>query len=137
MKDERIQATVKSIAAGGFLIWFALTLISLNYRLLILKQHPRQFWDFIVIFVIVILYVFIAYARKGAFDYNFKKFWSIIGIYVIIGNAILFFVIGQIKSIADGAMYLGGSLLGMGSVIAVAYLLNRYWKRKEGLEDEK
>jgi hypothetical protein len=48
----------------------------------------------------------------------------------------LSFIKGEIHSVADGAMYLGGILLGMGPVIAIAYFLNRHWKRKEGIEDE-
>ena len=67
MKDERIQTTVNRCAARGFIIWFVLMLISLNYRLLILKQHPRDFWDFLVIFLIADLFVFVAYAKEDKF----------------------------------------------------------------------
>ncbi len=137
MKDERIQATINRIAAGGFFIWYALTLISLNYRLWILKQHLREFWDILAIFLIANIFVFIAYANKGVFDHGFKMRWLTIGIGIFIVNFTLFFIKGEIHSVADGAMYLGGILLGMGPVIAIAYFLNRRWKRKEGIEDEK
>ncbi len=137
MKDERIVTTKNRFAAGGFCIWYVLTLISLNYRLLILKQHPREFWDFFAIFFIANLFVFIAYANKGVFDLNFKRFWWSLGIYLTIFLFALFFIKGEIHSVADGGIYLGSILLGLGPVIAIAYFLNRRWKRKEGIEDEK
>ncbi len=137
MKDERIQATINRFAAGGFFIWYVLTLISFNYRLLILKQHPREFWDFFAIFMIANLFVFIAYASKGAFAHNFKRFWWFLGIYITILVFTLFFIKGEIHSVADGTTHLAGALLGLGPVIATAYFLNRRWKRKEGIEDEK
>jgi hypothetical protein len=137
MKDERIQTTVNKFAAGGFFIWYVLTLISLNYRLFILKQHPRQFWDFFAIFLIANIFVFLAFANKGIFDLNFKRFWWSLGIYITILLFMLSFIKGEIHSVADGAMHLGGILLGLGPVIAIAYFLNRRWKRKEGLQDEK
>ena len=83
MKDERIETTINRIARGGYFIWYVLTLISLNYRLWILKQHPWEFWDFFAILLIVSLYGFIALASKGAFEQRFKKTWLTIGITVI------------------------------------------------------
>ena len=137
MKDERIQATVNKFAAGGFSLWYVLTLISLNYRLWILKQHPREFWDFFVIFLIANLFVFIAYASKGAFDHDFKRRWLTIGITIIVVNTTLFSIMARIPSIFNAGKFLVGSLLGIGLVIAIAYFLNGHWKRKEGIEDEK
>ena len=137
MKDERIQTTVNRFAAGGFFIWYALTLISLNYRLWILKQHPREFWDFFAIFLIANLFVFIAYASKGAFDHVFKRLWLTIGIVNLIVLFTLFFIIGQIHSVVDVGVFLISYLPAMGLVIGIAYFLNRRWKRKEGIEDEK
>ena len=137
MKDERIQTTVNRFAAGGFFIWYVLTLISLNYRLWILKQHPRDFWDFFAIFLIANLFVFIAYASKGVFDHRFKMTWLTIGIGVFIVNFTLFFIMGRMHSVVDVGELLIGFLLGMGLVIGVVYFLNRRWKRKEGIEDEK
>ncbi|MFH1614369.1 MAG: DUF6773 family protein [Planctomycetota bacterium] len=138
MKDERIQTTVNRFAAGGYWILYSLISISLCYRGLILKQHPREWWDIFAIWVIGILFVFIAFANKGLFDHGFKRMWLTIGIGVtIIVFLTLLFIAGEIHSVADGAMYLGGILLGMGPVIAIAYFLNRRWKRKEGIEDEK
>ncbi len=136
MKDERIQTTVNRFAAGGFFIWYALTLISLNYRLWILKQHPRDFWDFIAIFLIANLFVFIAFAKKGVFDHGFKRLWLTIGIVNLIVLFTLFFIMGQIHSVVDVGVYLIGYLPAMGLVIGIAYFLNRRWKRKEGIEAE-
>jgi len=48
----------------------------------------------------------------------------------------LFFIRGQIHSVIDVGVFLISFLLGMGPVIAVAYFLNRLWRRKEGIEDE-
>jgi len=137
MKDERIQTTVNRIAKGGFIIWFTLTAISLDYRLFILKQHPRNFWDFFAIFLIVNLFVYIASANKGVYDHNFKRFWFAICISIIIVNITLMFIMGRIHSIVDLCVFLFSSLLGVGLIIAAAYFLNQRWKRKEGIEDEK
>jgi len=136
MKDERIQNTVNKFAAGGFFLWYVLTLISLNYRLYILKQHPRQFWDFFAIFLIANLFVFIAYASKGAFAHDFKKRWLAIFIVVSIVHFTVFSFIARIPSVFDAGKFLISSLLGVGLIIAVAYFLNQHWKRKEGIEDE-
>ena len=137
MKDERIQTTVNRFAAAGFFIWYVLMLISLDYRLWILKQHPREFWDIFAIWVIGTLFVFIAYANKGVFDHSFKRLWLTIGIVNLIVLFTLFFIMGQIHSVVDVGALLIGFLPGMGLVIGIAYFLNRRWKRKEGIEDEK
>ena len=134
MKDERIQATVDHIGRIGFLIFFGLMLISLNYRVWILKQNPREFWDFFAIFIIVSLYGFIANSSKGVFDHCFKKMWLIIGITVITTNTAIFFFRGQIDSIAELGSFLIGVIPAMGLVIAVSYLLNRLWRRKAEIE---
>ena len=136
MKDERIQTTVNHIGRRAFIICFVLMIISLNYRLWILKQDPREFWDFMAIFFIVSLYGSIAFANKGVFDHNFKRFWLSIGIGVILGNTALFFILGQIYSVAEVCTFLLGVIPGVGLVLAIAYFLNRRWKRKEGIEDE-
>jgi len=137
MKDERIQTTRNRFAAGGFFIWYVLTLISLNYRLLILKQHPRDFWDFIAIFLIATLFVGIAYANKGVFGNGFKRTWLPIGISVIIGILTASFIMGRIHSVVDVGGTLSGVLLGLGLAIGIVHFLNRGWERKEGIEDEK
>ena len=136
MRDERIQTTVNRFAAGGFFIWYILTLISLDYRLLILKQHPRDFWDFIAIFLIANTFVFIAYANQGVLDNGFKRSWLPIGISVIIISLTVSFIMGQIRSATDVAGPLGGTLLGLGLVVGIAHILNQRWKRKAGIEDE-
>jgi len=137
MKDERIQTTANRFAAMGFLVWYALLSISLIYRTLILKQHPRDFWDIAAIFFIGTFFVFIAYARKGVFDLDFKRLWLPICIVIIIVIPTLQFIQGQIHSVVDVVVSLISVLLGMGPVIGIAYFLNRRWKRKEGIEDEK
>ena len=139
MKDERIQTAHNRVAAGGYWILYFLITISLYYRMLILRQHPREFWDIFAIWVMGIFFVFIASANKGLYDidHSFKRMWLTIGIVVPIVSLALLFIAGEIHSVADGCMYLGGVLLGIGPVIAIAYFLNRRWKRKEGIEDEK
>ncbi len=137
MKDERIQTTANRIGRMGFIICFVLMIISINYRLWILKQPPREFWDFMAIFFIASLYGFIAFSKKGVFDQNFKKFWFAICIGIIFVNITLMFITGRIHSIVDLCVFLFSSLFGVGLIIAVAYFLNRRWKRKEGIEDEK
>ena len=137
MKDERIQTTINHITRRAFAIYFVLMCISINYRLWILQQHPRQFWDFLAIFFIVCFYGFIAFSKKGVFDHNFKRYWFGICIGIIIVNITLMFIRGRIHSIVDMVAFLIAHLLGVGLCIAISYCLNRRWKRKEGLEDEK
>ncbi|MHC4714677.1 MAG: hypothetical protein ACYTAN_15655 [Planctomycetota bacterium] len=137
MKDERIQTTASRFAAIGFFIWYFLMSMSICYRTLILKQHPREFWDIFAIWVIGIVFVFIAYASKGVFGHKFKRMWLPIGIAAFIGILAMQFIMGQIRSVVEVGAMLIGFLPGMGLVIGIAYLLNRRWKRKEGLEDEK
>ncbi len=137
MSDERIQTTVNRFTVLGFFIWQLLLSISLCYRTLILKQHPRDFWDFFAIFLIANLFVFIAYARKGVFDHRFKMRWLAIGIGVFIGILTVQFITGRMHSVVDVGVFLISFLLGMGLVIGIAHFLNRRWKRKEGIEDEK
>ncbi len=105
--------------------------------MLILKQHPREFWDIIAIFFIGMLFLCIAYAKAGFVPHYSKGVWLTMVICNVIVLFTLGFIMGEIHSVADGGMYLGGILLGMGPVIAIAYFLNRRWKRKEGIEDEK
>ncbi len=142
MKDERIQTTVNRFAARGFCIWWVLLIVALDYRLWILKQHPREFWDVLVIFFIGALYVSIASANKGAlslFDHRLKSRSLIIGIVAgaMIGSFISLFIAGQMHSVVDVGVFLIGFLPGIGLAIAILYFLNRRWKRKEGIEDEK
>ena len=137
MKDERIQTTVNRCGAGGFVIWELLLAISLLYRTLILKQHPREWWDIFAIWCIGIFFVFIAYANKGVFAHGFKRFWLTIGIVNLIVLFTLFVIMGIIHSVVHVGVFLVSFLLGMGPVIGIAYFLNRRWKRKEGIEDEK
>ncbi len=136
--DERIETTVNRVAARVFCIWFLLMSISLSYRTLILKQHPREWWDISAIWFIGILYGFIARASKGVLGDGFqKRFWLTIFIGVFIVNFTLFFIMGRIHSIVDVGGYLVCFLVGMAPVIGIAHFLNRRWKRKEGIEDEK
>ncbi len=139
MKDERIQTTHNRIAAIGFYTWYILVSISLCYRGLILKQHTREWWDIFAIWVIGILFVFIAYANKGLYDFDHgfkrKRLTIAIGVGIIV-SLILLFIAGEIHSVVDVGMYLFGYLFVIGSVIGIAYFLNRRWKRKEGIEDE-
>ena len=134
---ERIETTVNRVAARVFCIWFLLMSISICYRTLILKQHIRDFWDIFAIWVIGILFVFIAYANKGVFDHGFKRRWLTIGIGSLTGLFTLFFIMGRIHSVVDVGAMLVGFLPGMGLCIGIAHFLNRRWKRKEGIEDEK
>ncbi len=137
MTDERIQTTANRFAAGGFFIWYLLLTISLCYRTLILKQHPRDWWDIFAIWVIGILFVFIAYANKGVFAHGFKRYFLTIFIGVFIVNFTLFFIMGRMHSVVHVGVFLVSFSLGMGLVIGTAHILNRRWKRKEGIEDEK
>jgi len=141
VKDERIQTTVNRLAARGFCIWYVLMMISMYYRLLILKQHIRDLWDIFGIFCIGTLYVGIASASQGVlsgFDHGVKRRSLIIGIVAgaIIGSFISLFIAGGIHSVVDVGAFLIGFLPGMGLAIAIVYFLHRRWERKEGIEDE-
>ena len=137
-KDERIQTTHNRIAAGGFTIWYVLTLISLTWRAVTFRQHPREYWDIAAIFWITNLFVLIAYATKGIFDHGFGRRSLTIGtaIAAISGLFTVYFTTGQMDSLVDVYVCLIGSLAGMGLVIGIAHLLHWRRKRKEGLEDE-
>ena len=111
--------------------------MSLIYRMLILKQHIRDFWDIFAIFIIGTFFVFIAYANKGVFDHDFKKRWLTIGIVNLIVFFAVFFITVRIHSVVDVGAFLISFLLGMGLVIEITHVLNRRWERKEGIEDEK
>jgi energy-coupling factor transporter transmembrane protein EcfT len=137
MKDERIQTTVNRFAARGFFIWYLLMSISIFYRALILKQHIRDFWDIFAIFIIGTFYVFIAYANKGVLDHGFKRRWLTICISAFIGVFTWQFIAGPMHSVVEMGAFLIVLLPTMGLVIGIAYFLNRRWKRKEGIEDEK
>jgi len=139
MKDERIQATINRNATIGFLICLYFLLpISILYRLLILKQHVWEFWDIFAIWFFGIFFVFFAYARKGVFaHHSFKRTWLPICIAVIIVNFTLFLGMGPIHSVFEVGAFLISLLSGTGLAIGIAYLLNRRWVRKEGIEDEK
>jgi hypothetical protein len=134
--DERIQTTLNRFAAMGFFIWYLLLTISLLYRTVILKQHPRDWWDISAIWVIGILFVFIAYASKGVWAHGFKRFWLPMCIFLIICFFTSKFIAGEIHSVVDVGTSLVGFLAGLGLVIGIAYLLNRRWKRKAGIEEE-
>ena len=139
MKDERIETTINRNAKIGFFICvYFLLPISILYRMLILKQDIRDFWDIVAIFFFGIFFVFFAQARKGVFAHlSFKRTWLPICIGVIIGNLTLFFGMGPIHSVFEVVAFLISMLSGMGLAIGITYLLNRRWKRKEGIEDEK
>ena len=136
MTDERIQTTFDRFAARGYHILYLLMLISLGYRSLILKQHIRDFWDILAILSIATLFVLIACASKGVFDHGFKRTWLGICIGGFIGMLTVGIITGQIHSVVDVGGLLIGSLIGFGTVIAIAYFLNRRWKRKAGIDDE-
>jgi hypothetical protein len=137
MKDERIQTTANRFAAMGFLIWYSLLAISILCRTLILKQHPREWWDIFAIWVIGTFFVFIAYATRGVLDHGFKIRWLTIFIVVFVVNLTVFFIMGRIHSVVDVGAYLVGFFPGMALVVGIAYLLNRRWRRREGIEDER
>ncbi len=108
--------------------------------MIIIKQPPRQWWDIFAIWVIGLLFIFIACANTGLYvvDHGFKRMRLTICIGVgIIVSLTLLFIAGEIHSVVDVGMYLIGLLFVIGSVIGIIYFLNRRWKRKEGLEDEK
>ncbi len=133
MKDERIQTTIDHIARRAFVIWYVLMLISLDYRLLILKQHPREIWDIFAIFLIANLFVIIACAKKGIFFLLSKRGWLALCIFLFA----LSFITGQIHSVVDVGGVLIGLLLATGLIFGIAHFLTRRWERKEGIEDEK
>ncbi len=136
MKDERIQSTINRFAARGFNIWFWLLLVSICYRLLILKQHPRDYWDIFAILLIGTFYVSIANASKGILAVFTKRALLAFCIGLIIWIVMLNFIVGNIHSVGEAVESLIGSIVGMGLLIGMGYFLHRRWKRKAGIEDE-
>ena len=137
MKDERIETTINRVVRPGFVILYFLMMISLDYRILILKQPLRDYWDFAAIWLIATLFGFVALASRGGFDYGFKGYWLKISVIVLAVVPATLFLAGQIHSVAEVAAMLIGGVPAMGLVIGTAYFLNRHWRRKEGIEDEK
>ena len=137
MKDERIQTTHNRIAAITSKLWYWLIVIAIFYRVLILKQHLPEIWDIVAIYLIVTSVGFFAKAGKGLFA-HFPK-WAFLSLGIAIAIVLLAFVFfkGQIHSVADAGRFLIASLLGMGPAFGIVYFLNRRWKRKEGIEEEK
>ena len=136
MQDERIQTTMNRSAAMGFFIWNALLAISLLYRMIILRQDIRDFWDIFAIWGVGMLYVFIANAHKGGFAHASKRYWLTIFIVVFVVNATLYLIMGRKDSVATAGGYMICLVLGTGSAIGMAFFLSRRWRRKEGIEDE-
>jgi len=138
MKDERIQNTMNRIAALGFFcICYLLVPISVLYRMLILKQHIRDYWDIAAIFFIGMFFLSIAYAKAGFVPHVSKREWLTIGIVNLIVFFTLFFIMGQMHSVVDAGAMLIGFIPAMGLVIGIFHFLKRRWERKEGIEDEK
>jgi hypothetical protein len=135
--DERIETTQNRIAAITSQMWYWLILIAVGYRVLILKQHLRDFWDIAAIFVIVSAFGFLARVRKGVFDHVFKQRSLGLAIVLTVLVVTLEFFKGHIHSAADVGRTLIFAAVGLGVVIETVYLLNRRWKRKEGIEEEK
>lgn len=138
MMDERIQTSMNRTAALGFFcICYVLLPISGLYRMLILKQHPREFWDIVAIFFIGMFFLCIAYAKAGFVPHVSKREWLTIGIVNLIVLLTLFFIMGQVHSVVDVGALLIGFIPAMGLVIGIFHFLKRRWERKEGIEDEK
>jgi len=137
MKDERIQTTMNRFAALGFFcICYLLLPISVLYRMLILKQHPKEFWDIIAIFCIGMFFLCVAYVRASFVPLVSKREWLIMGIVNLIVLLTLFFIMGQVHSIVDVGAMLIGFIPAMGVVIGIFHFLKRRWERNEAIEDE-
>jgi hypothetical protein len=138
MRDERIQTTMNRIAALGFFcICYLLLPISGLYRMLILKQHPREFWDILAILFIGMFFLCIAYAKAGFVPQVSKGEWLTLGIVLLIGFSTLLFIMGQMHSVVDVGAMLIGFVPAMGLVIGIFHFLKRRWERREETEDEK
>ena len=137
MKDERIQTTVNRFAAIGFFVWQFLLSISIGYRTLILKQHPREFWDILAILFIGMFFLCIAYAKAGFVPHVSKREWLTMGIVNLVVFLTLLFIMGQMHSVVDVGALLLGFIPAMMLVIGVFHFLKRRWERKEAIEDEK
>ena len=137
MKDERIQTTMNRIAALGFFcICYLLLPIAVLYRMLILKQHPREFWDLIAIVFIGMFFLCIAYVRASFVPHVSKREWLTIGIVNLVVLVTLFFIMGQMHSVVDVGALLLGYLPAMALVIGVFHFLKQRWERKEAIKDE-
>lgn len=138
MKDERIQITMNRVAALGFFcICYVLLPVSVLYRMLILKQTPREFCDIIAIFFVGMFFVCVAYARAGFVPLVTKSMWLTIGVVNLVVMLVLIFIKGEMHSAADAGAMLIGYMPATGLVIGVFHFLRRRWERKEAVEDER
>ena len=137
MKDERIETTMNRVAALGFFcICYLLLPISALYRMLILKQHPREFWDIIAIFGIGMCFLSVAYARAGFVPLVSKRQWLTVGIVNLVVLFTLFFVMGQMHSAVDAGAALLGFIPATVLVVGIFHFLRRRWERREASEEE-
>jgi phosphatidylglycerophosphate synthase len=137
MKDERIQTSMNRIMARGFLCVCCLLLpASALYRILVLKQDPSEFWDIIVIIFVGMFFLCVAYAKAGFVPHVSRKEWLTIGIVNLVVFLLLFFIMGQMHSVADVGAMLIGYIPALVLVIGAFHFLRRRWDLKEALEDE-
>lgn len=137
MKDERIQVTMNHFAAIGFLfICYVWVPLSVLYRTMVLKQHPREFRDIVAIFFIGILLLGVGYVKASFVPILSKREYWIIGIVNFIVIFTLFWIMGLLQSVVDIGEMLIGYIVAMMLVIGMFHVLKRRWQRKEEIEDE-
>ena len=131
IKDERIQSSMRHIAAQGFVIWWILLNTSLLYRQFYLKQPLEQYWDLAVIFIIGVMFASISMFGRGAVHKNTATtVFKFLVPFIIIGLVALNFILGNIASIKELIGTIIGAAIGVSLSVVVLYLLYRRWERK-------
>jgi hypothetical protein len=141
MQDERIIRSRNDIAAQGFRICLAILAVALFYRQLYLEQHPREYWDVLLAFFASAVYVNLMTHARGATlaqaedGSSFPRMWrSLSRILVVLVGINLFRGEIELSLSGIGGIVLG-ALIGAVPVVLLFYLLDRWWKRRSGLEE--
>ena len=129
--DERIIATQQRWAARGFVILSIALAIDLLVRILILKQEPRQYLDFGLIWLAALLYAGIGMTASGVVPYRGK--WStglLVVLIIVVVNAVVWTLMGKVHGLAD----LIGTIVGTAAFAFVTLIILRgiysRWERR-------
>jgi predicted neutral ceramidase superfamily lipid hydrolase len=129
--DERIIAVRQRWAARGMVILSAALSLDLMIRVLLLKQEPNQYMDIFLIWAVAVVYVTIGTTASGVEPLEGKtsRLWLLLLIIVIV-NAIMMALMGQIRTVADLVPMVIGSFAGFFLMYLILRSVYRMWERR-------
>ena len=140
--DERIVRSRNDIAAQGFKICIVLLFVTMMYRQLYLGQHPREFWDMIVVFFVGGAYFNLANIVRGnvrdQHGTSFPRLWErLVRILLIVSLTILALNLwqGRIASATDLVEdWLGFLIIVPTAAVLLSVLVHRRNRRADVTE---